>query len=880
MPANGAEAGDPFVGSRTLTLYGDDNVKDGFTLGQHTADFVISTEDGSHYTVTANGGALSLSMVRSGSRLSLSPRPQGTTVDSHMLCDGAVGAFVLVGRELHDPEDISIRLATWAPPATVLASDLAGDWDMTAIDTDNLLGNLVTPFEITPRTWAIHALAPDLVDVRLTEYNVTWRMRIVGNTLLPLAETGQVHLSMVTDGRALALSAIGVEEEDNTDISPGIFLGTRRGSQPVGGLDLSGQYWFGSLSVDAATNVPWAKRGTVSITGHQWDQAWEDGNGPHSFSSAFSTTVDADGSVNLNFPGQRYNVAWNGDLMIHAGSVLHGGGEGIDILMRKATNVNINDVAGDYSFFGHWLGTRDGSDETGWGRVSFYADGSANANWVSSRGYLRNDNTCSWYLDEANAVVYGSCDDYPNLVGKNGMYAPFGDITWDGHFGYDLFIRKTDQAMTMADIAGTYQIRFLETGPGPVPYTCGRGTGVIKAVDHANGILSVEAYYSDGEHDLFTMNCSVGPGNEFRLADEPDGIISPDRGLIFLPEYRYEKPPTRRDYDWLGGIFLVRTPNNVPAPASGAWVRRSRMKTARDQFAGGVIGNEIFVFGGNATDGTNLYSGEKYDMAADAWSGISDNPHYESPFGLPWGVEEVSGIGYNGKFYVFGPSYVNYNQMYDPAANTWTTLAKKPTPTGATVPVLCEGEIFFFGGYTGNSTASGAVEAYDPGRNTWRKVGDMPKSLSSHAVAVHDHCAYIIGGGGGGAINEEVMRYDFRTNAWERNYDTAPSDAARIYAYAGQTPVINGRVYLIGGSQCDPEGCWPVDTFTIFDIESKEWDSGPALPEPRQSHLTVVAGNTIYVIGGEDDAGAKDTVFAFRLPDSLSSQPVGPSGAK
>ncbi len=114
MPANGSAAADPFVGSRTLTLYGDSNIKNGFNLDSRTADASVSTNDGFHYTAAVNGGVPSLSMVRSGNQLSLSPRPQGTAIHSYMLSGGAVGAFLLMEQGISDPEKIGIRLATWA----------------------------------------------------------------------------------------------------------------------------------------------------------------------------------------------------------------------------------------------------------------------------------------------------------------------------------------------------------------------------------------------------------------------------------------------------------------------------------------------------------------------------------------------------------------------------------------------------------------------------------------------------------------------------------------------------------------------------------------------------------------------------------------------
>ncbi|MBN1361352.1 MAG: hypothetical protein JW993_12210 [Sedimentisphaerales bacterium] len=382
-----------------------------------------------------------------------------------------------------------------------------------------------------------------------------------------------------------------------------------------------------------------------------------------------------------------------------------------------------------------------------------------------------------------------------------------------------------------------------------------------------------------GRHYVWDPNDDEDRINSSFWDMETSGQTASDRGIgKTTPEMTDIQ--TFVDAGWDFETVWTMTPGQYPhlerrgpeGPDSNGWVRLSPMKMARDQFAGALIGDEIFVFGGNAMGGKNLYSGEKYNIAADTWSDIADNQHE------PWGVEEVSGIGFDGKFYVFGASGGhNYNEMYDPVTNTWTTLAKKPTRTAAAIPILYEGEMFFFGGYTGNLTASGTVEAYDPDQDTWREVKYMPRALSSHAVAFHDHSAYIIGGydEDAGVMNDEVMRYDFRTNEWERGYHTAPPDAARIYPYATQTLVVNGKVYLIGGIEAESRVKGrSVDRFTIFDIEAKEWNSGPALPKPRQNHLTVISDNTIYVIGGKDHIkegeidfeNTKDTVFALRLP--------------
>jgi len=344
-------------------------------------------------------------------------------------------------------------------------------------------------------------------------------------------------------------------------------------------LKLGGQYWFGSLSVDVGANAPWAKRGTVSITGNQWDQEWVDAKGHHAFSSAFTTMLQPDGSIDIGLLATRekYDVAWNGDLMIHAGSVLHGGGEGIDVFTRQATAVDRNDVLGDYAFLAHQVNSvLSRGDSCEWGNLRLDANGSATLTYTGDDGRIRSQ-TMGWTLDDANATING-IDQAGLLLGKGGMMTAWQVVPEEGRsgdLGYAVFIKRAHEAIAMTDLAGAYQVRFLETGPGAVPYTCRQGTSVIEAVDAVNGVLTGNTYYSNGEHDADRIDCSVGPGNELHLADEntPEAILSPDKNLILIPEWRSELLPTRGPDDWLGGIFLVRTPSDFSTPPSGGSTR-------------------------------------------------------------------------------------------------------------------------------------------------------------------------------------------------------------------------------------------------------------------------------------------------------------------
>ncbi|HUT28293.1 MAG TPA: kelch repeat-containing protein [Sedimentisphaerales bacterium] len=681
-----------------------------------------------------------------------------------------------------------------------------------------------------------------------------------------------------------------------------------------GSPNLSGQYWFGSLSVDVNTNEPWGKRGTVIVTDNNWTQVWDDNDGNHTFSSTFTSFTQLDGSVDINFPGETYNVAWNGDVMIHAGSVLGGGGEGIDIFMRKATDVDVNDVLGDHGFFGHFIGW--GDDTAIWGNLALDVNGTAVGTWTNDHGDIESG-TFDWDFDDVNSVIkaYGTAQYDPEHVAL--LFLGKGDIESTYHvnfeegrdgndIGYNIFIKKTDQVITMADIADTYQVRFLETGPGAVPYTCYKGTCVIEAVDDANGILSVDAYYSNGEHDVFSIDCSVGPGNEFHLDDNsvPDGIISPDKNLICVPEYRYENPPTRTDDDWLGGIFLIRMPNadctylldgdlnrdcrvdfkdfsilaakwllscnDTPLDPSCRcdipWVAEPPMNVARDQFAGGVIDGNIYVFGGNGNpDGVNLKSTEVYNPATQQWTMLADNNHNNGG----WGVEELTSAVVNDNLYVFGAyggigpggyyGVFNFNEMYDPATDTWTTLAPRPTTLAAGPATVYNNEIYLFGGYFDSDNPSqnhinyDIVECYAPDSNTWRPETNMPLPMSNFGIATVGTKAYLFGGAVGNypdiQLLDDVITYDFQTDTWKTT-GYQPMPVKKAFMYSNSAPVIDGKVYLIGVME-DAGGELALSKrVDIYDPGTNTWEEGTPLPLPLDDHVALARGGKIYVLGG------------------------------
>jgi hypothetical protein len=321
---------------------------------------------------------------------------------------------------------------------------------------------------------------------------------------------------------------------------------------------LNGEYWFGNFA---------GALGTVTISDNNtWEQNWSDITGQHSFTKTFTMSEANDGSYDVNFPDGIYNIAWSGNTIVHTDN-----GTGIDVMIRKPDDITGENIAGEYMFFNHHIyGDVDGASG---GKIVYKATSStsgtadynvANANGSTSTG------TMNWLLGaDYSMTVTGGYS--PALVGDGGViFTPYRKA---GINGYNIAIKKTAEKMTTADIAGTYQVRFIETGPDGQVYTCGQGTCVFRT--DAN-FMSVDAYYSDGEHDVWTADYNFVPeaidtngdgvadanaGNVFSFGNDrsPYGIISPNKDMIFIPEYNYEGERDE-DWNWIGGIFLIKCP--------------------------------------------------------------------------------------------------------------------------------------------------------------------------------------------------------------------------------------------------------------------------------------------------------------------------------
>ncbi len=81
--------------------------------------------------------------------------------------------------------------------------------------------------------------------------------------------------------------------------------------------------------------------------------------------------------------------------------------------------------------------------------------------------------------------------------------------------------------------------------------------------------------------------------------------------------------------------------------------------------------------------------------------------------------------------------------------------------------------------------------------------------------------------------------------------------------------MVGGKIYLCGGGTGTAARLWHTNTVAIYDPAANRWSTGPSLPEPVTSGLSIAAGNALFYIGGQTgvmDGDRLGHVFTFTVP--------------
>jgi PKD repeat protein len=279
---------------------------------------------------------------------------------------------------------------------------------------------------------------------------------------------------------------------------------------------------------------------------------------------------------------------------------------------------------------------------------------------------------------------------------------------------------------------------------------------------------------------------------------------------------------------------------------------------------------KIYVFGGSYSDSHGTQTTTKmvqiYDIAANSWSTGAD---------LPTGRYLSTAVEVGGKIYVMGGRDAvgarDANQAYDPVANSWTSKKACPSAIRGHSAVAYNGKIFVFGGNT--DSFQNTVNIYDTAADSWSTGATAAQYMAYGAADVIGNKALWYGNSytspveGPTDISGNLYIYDLDANTWD---PTAYPMMQPAECY-GQHAADSSKLYIMGGKIWNDtvEFETPTEVCQAFDVNSKTWTQLNFMPTPiqRGQMLTGIANGKVYLFTGDQGDYALTAANDFSFVD-------------
>jgi hypothetical protein len=296
-------------------------------------------------------------------------------------------------------------------------------------------------------------------------------------------------------------------------------------------------------------------------------------------------------------------------------------------------------------------------------------------------------------------------------------------------------------------------------------------------------------------------------------------------------------------------IIVAKPALSSVSVAEDSWVSKAPMHVARYGLGVAVVNGKIYAIGGSTESGGGgnrngplpvtggtVGTNEEYDPATDIWAFKASMPTPRAGF-----AKAV----YQDKIYCIGGGV---NEVYDPATDTWETKTAMPTARTGLQANVVNGKIYLIGGYVPDNSSLGFSpsvfnEVYDPAADSWTTAAPAPNATSIYVSAVIDNKIYVVGGDGAGTLNQI---YDPQNDSWSLG---APLPSSTANAAAAATTGVNApkRIYVLGQYFHLPEQPY---FNQVYDPEKDSWTDGVAVPTKRRGLVVAVVNDVLYAIGG------------------------------
>ncbi|XP_055354127.1 influenza virus NS1A-binding protein-like [Paramacrobiotus metropolitanus] len=249
----------------------------------------------------------------------------------------------------------------------------------------------------------------------------------------------------------------------------------------------------------------------------------------------------------------------------------------------------------------------------------------------------------------------------------------------------------------------------------------------------------------------------------------------------------------------------------------------------------------IFLCGGFAWHTRRtLASVHRYDVNPSKWEAVAPMQTARSGHGVAVLNNSIYALGGSRSNSMGRYESTDTVERYDPLTNTWTSVAPLQVPLSCFASVAYNGQLYIFGGGTGNDQTTRFVFRYDPLADQWRKLTNMPTARRRCSACVGPSgLIYVIGGiSAQGEDLACVEAYDTHTDKWL----TKPSMG--MVRHAPGTTCVDDKIYVLGGGYDD----WAChSSIEVYDEIFDTWTTHPSQMPTARANFGCV---TLPVLSG------------------------------
>lgn len=316
----------------------------------------------------------------------------------------------------------------------------------------------------------------------------------------------------------------------------------------------------------------------------------------------------------------------------------------------------------------------------------------------------------------------------------------------------------------------------------------------------------------------------------------------------------------------------------------GAWFATTPLPVPLSEHAAAAAGRCIFVAGGESDSGnprSEVFSAQAgEDGRIGAWQNLAGTrlPEVLNSFTLTAAAGQLVAIGGESG----APAY-DRSEVYRAEIRADCTLGAWSNMTSAAMPyelvdhaaAAVEGQIVVAGGHLfGNSVQYDRVYqarmlAADPARS-WASAPPLDQALAGPAAVLHGDYIYLLGGQGAQGPRASVRRAALRPDGSLGAWVPMPDLPAPLRGHAAAA--IGRSMLVLGGN----DGANDRDTIYQAEVGADgslgAWSMLPCrLPGALTGHAVVVVGNVVYLSGGRNGFAERDQVYALATSGGVPS---------